>query len=67
MLTKKLAARYMILGQNPLDKTPRTIPRWTNPPGQNPPGQTPPPGKTPPPSQNTPNTNHHGKTTQNKP
>ena len=30
-------------GQNPLDKTPRSIPLWTTPPPPPPGGQTPPP------------------------
>ena len=62
-------------GQNPPSKTPFIKPPGTKPPGQNAPEQNPPektpPGNPPPtltsPLQNTPNTNHHGKTTQNKP
>ena len=55
MVILLLDSRTKPPGQNPPDKTPRTIPRWTNPPpprwtkppcGQNPPGQNP-PDKTP--------------------
>ena len=50
---------YEILGQNPPDKTPRTIPRWTKPPdGQNPPVDKPPPPRQNPPRTKPPGQNH---------